>query len=112
MDKDKEHPLRLLLRSRKVMFINLLAGLRGDARRVRTLDRLFEALTLIQTRKIGRFPIILVGRSYWAGLMDWVRQVMGEENGNISPGTWTWSSWWTRRKRRWRAMMPSTAITC
>ncbi len=50
-----------------------------------TLDELFEALTLIQTRKIGRFPIILVGRSYWAGLMDWVRQVMGEENGNISP---------------------------
>ena len=38
-----------------------------------TLDELFEALTLIQTRKVRNFPVVLVGASYWAGLLDWVR---------------------------------------
>ena len=37
-----------------------------------TLDELFEALTLVQTRKIHRFPIILFGRAYWQGLLDWI----------------------------------------
>jgi uncharacterized protein (TIGR00730 family) len=50
-----------------------------------TLDELFEAITLIQTRKIGRFPIILVGRAYWQGLMDWVESVMLTQESNISP---------------------------
>jgi uncharacterized protein (TIGR00730 family) len=38
-----------------------------------TLDELFEALTLIQTGKIGRFPIILYGEDYWRGLLDWFK---------------------------------------
>ena len=38
-----------------------------------TLDELFEAITLIQTKKIEKFPIILVGTEYWTGLMDWVK---------------------------------------
>ena len=47
-----------------------------------TLDELFEALTLIQTRKILRFPVVLFGSSYWGGLVDWMRQqVLG--HGNI-----------------------------
>lgn len=50
------------------------------------MDELFEALTLIQTRKIARFPIVLVGRSYWQGLIDWLHQVMEVEEKNISPG--------------------------
>ncbi len=39
-----------------------------------TLDELFEALTLIQTRKVQRFPVVLFSRAYWSGLLDWVRQ--------------------------------------
>jgi uncharacterized protein (TIGR00730 family) len=50
-----------------------------------TLDELFEAITLIQTKKIGRFPIVLVGRSYWEGLMDWIKDVMLGEEHNINP---------------------------
>ncbi|MFI6868604.1 TIGR00730 family Rossman fold protein [Nocardia sp. NPDC050406] len=50
-----------------------------------TLDELFEALTLVQTRKITRFPIILFGTRYWSGLMDWLRDsLLG--TAKISPG--------------------------
>jgi len=48
-----------------------------------TMDELFEALTLIQTGKISHFPVILFGRSYWQGLLDWLRQTMLAA-GNIS----------------------------
>jgi uncharacterized protein (TIGR00730 family) len=41
-----------------------------------TLDELFEALTLIQTQKIQRFPVVLYGSDYWAGLVDWVRATL------------------------------------
>src|SRR5919205_2745223 len=41
-----------------------------------TLDELFEALTLVQTRKVTRFPVILFGTDYWAGLLDWIRESM------------------------------------
>ena len=44
-----------------------------------TLDELFEALTLIQTKKIGKFPIVLVGKKYWKGLIDWIKDVMLKE---------------------------------
>ena len=50
-----------------------------------TFDELFEALTLIQTKKIGKFPIILVGVKYWTGLIEWIKQVMLAEERNISP---------------------------
>ncbi len=49
-----------------------------------TFDELFESITLIQTRKIGKFPIILVGKSYWGGLLEWIRNVMLAEEHNIS----------------------------
>ncbi len=48
-----------------------------------TLDELFESLTLIQTNRIKTFPVILFGRSYWSGLIDWIKEVMLEHK-NIS----------------------------
>jgi uncharacterized protein (TIGR00730 family) len=49
-----------------------------------TLDELFESLTLVQTRKVTRFPVILYGSEYWSGLLDWVRSTMAP-HGTISP---------------------------
>ena len=49
-----------------------------------TLDELFEALTLIQTYKIEKFPIIMVGTDFWSGLIDWVKNTLLEKFGNIS----------------------------
>jgi uncharacterized protein (TIGR00730 family) len=69
---------------RKVMFIKyavayvILPGGFG------TMDELFEAVTLIQTHKIKPFPVILVGSSYWKGLLGWIKEVVLKE-GNISP---------------------------
>ncbi|KAA5544228.1 TIGR00730 family Rossman fold protein [Adhaeribacter rhizoryzae] len=70
---------------RKVMFIKYAQGFVVMPGGFGTLDELFEAITLIQTRKIGRFPIILVGKSYWQGLMDWIESVMLTQESNINP---------------------------
>lgn len=69
---------------RKVMFIKYSQGFIVLPGGFGTLDELFEALTLIQTQKIGRFPIILVGKKYWQGLLDWIKDTMGTEHQNIS----------------------------
>ncbi len=50
-----------------------------------TLDELFEAITLIQTKKIEKFPIILVGKSFWMGLIDWIKNTMIENHKTVSP---------------------------
>lgn len=68
---------------RKVMFMKYSQGFIILPGGFGTFDELFEALTLIQTEKIGRFPIILVGKSYWKGLVDWITEVMLKE-ANIS----------------------------
>jgi len=70
---------------RKVMFMKYAQGFIVLPGGFGTFDELFEAITLIQTRKIGKFPIILVGRKYWSGLIDWIKAVMLEEEQNISP---------------------------
>ena len=69
---------------RKVMFVKYSQGFVVMPGGFGTLDELFEAITLIQTNKILRFPIILVGSSFWEGLMDWIKNTMLEA-GNISP---------------------------
>lgn len=69
---------------RKVMFVKYSQGFVVMPGGFGTLDELFEAITLIQTNKIGRFPIILVGTSFWGGLLDWIKTTM-ETSGKISP---------------------------
>ena len=64
---------------RKVMFVKYAQGFIVMPGGFGTLDELFEALTLIQTKKIGKFPIILVGKKYWKGLVDWIKDVMLKE---------------------------------
>ncbi|MFM7730496.1 MAG: TIGR00730 family Rossman fold protein [Flavobacteriales bacterium] len=70
---------------RKVMFVKYSQGFIVMPGGFGTLDELFEALTLIQTDKIGRFPIILVGRKFWGGLVDWIKATLLEMEHNISP---------------------------
>ncbi len=69
---------------RKVMFMRYAQGFIVLPGGFGTLDELFEAITLIQTQKIGKFPIILAGKSYWKGLMDWILETMRDEEHNIS----------------------------
>lgn len=60
--------------ARKVMFVKYAQGFIVLPGGLGTLDELFEALTLVQTQKTGRFPIVLVGSEYWSGLIDWLRE--------------------------------------
>jgi uncharacterized protein (TIGR00730 family) len=69
---------------RKTMFMKYSEGFVLFPGGFGTLDELFEALTLIQTRKIQRFPVILYGSAYWQGLLDWIRgQVLS--SGKVDP---------------------------
>lgn len=68
---------------RKVMFVKYSQGFIVMPGGFGTLDELLEALTLIQTKKIGRFPIVLVGIKFWQGWLKWVKEVLVEE-GMIS----------------------------
>jgi uncharacterized protein (TIGR00730 family) len=70
---------------RKVMFMKYAQGFIVLPGGFGTFDELFEALTLIQTEKIGSFPIVLVGKHYWEGLIQWIKNVMLAEENNISP---------------------------
>lgn len=58
---------------RKVMFVKYAQAYIGMPGGFGTMDEMFEALTLIQTRRIKPFPVILVGSDYWSGLLDWIR---------------------------------------
>ena len=69
---------------RKVMFVKYAQGFIVLPGGVGTLDELFEAITLIQTQKIGKFPIVLVGKTYWEGLLVWIKEVMLAKEQNIS----------------------------
>jgi uncharacterized protein (TIGR00730 family) len=64
---------------RKLMFIKYAQGFVVLPGGFGTMDELFEAITLIQTKKIGKFPIVLVGKDYWKGLFDWITGTLIEE---------------------------------
>ncbi|NCD16505.1 MAG: TIGR00730 family Rossman fold protein [Actinobacteria bacterium] len=67
---------------RKTMFVKYSTGFIVLPGGFGTLDELFEALTLVQTRKVRSFPVVLVGSEYWRGMVDWLRGSMARE-GNI-----------------------------
>ena len=69
---------------RKVMFVKYSQGFVVMPGGFGTLDELFEAMTLIQTKKIEKFPIILVGKEFWEGLFDWIKSTLLEKFNNIS----------------------------
>lgn len=69
---------------RKVMFVKYSQGFVVMPGGFGTLDELFEAITLIQTHKIEKFPIILVGTNFWQGLFDWIKKTLLESFSNIS----------------------------
>jgi uncharacterized protein (TIGR00730 family) len=69
---------------RKVMFVKYSQGFIVMPGGFGTLDEFFESLTLIQTYKIGRFPVILVGKKFWGGLIDWIKNTLLEAENNIS----------------------------
>ena len=69
---------------RKVMFMKYSQGYIVLPGGFGTMDELFEAMTLIQTGKIARFPIVLVGVDYWSGLIDWIKNTMLEKEKNIN----------------------------
>lgn len=70
---------------RKVMFVKYAQAFVVLPGGFGTLDELFEALTLIQTEKIGKIPIVLVNRKFWEGLVDWMQKTLLEKFQNISP---------------------------
>ncbi len=69
---------------RKVMFVKYSQGFIVMPGGFGTIDELSEALTLIQTKKIGRFPIVMVGKKFWGGMIDWIKEVLVAEK-MISP---------------------------
>src|SRR6185295_19984837 len=70
--------------ARKVMFVRYATAFVVFPGGFGTLDELFEALVLIQTRKIRSFPVVMVGIAHWAGLIDWMRERLAEA-AMISP---------------------------
>lgn len=81
-DKDIDHRYFFI---RKVMFVKYAQAFVALPGGFGTLDELFEVLTLIQTDKITKVPVILVGKEFWQGLIDWVKVTVLDSHGNISP---------------------------
>ncbi len=71
--------------ARKVMFTKYAQAFIYMPGGFGTMDELFEILTLVQTGKIDKAPIILIGKSYWSGLIDWIKGTMLAKEKNINP---------------------------
>jgi uncharacterized protein (TIGR00730 family) len=69
---------------RKTIFLKYSQGFIGMPGGFGTIDELFESLTLVQTHKIAQFPVVLVGKSYWEGLINWITGTMLEKEKNIN----------------------------
>ena len=69
---------------RKVMFVKYAQGFVVMPGGFGTLDEVFEAITLIQTNKIEKFPIIMVGTEFWEGVMDWIKGTLVDKFANVS----------------------------
>jgi uncharacterized protein (TIGR00730 family) len=70
---------------RKTIFLKYSQGFIALPGGFGTMDELFESLTLVQTHKIGEFPVVLVGKKYWQGLIEWIKATMvSEHNVNES----------------------------
>jgi hypothetical protein len=83
---DQEHNLEFdYFFVRKVIFVKYSQAFVIMPGGFGTLDEFFEAMTLIQTKKIAKRPIVLVGTSYWTGLLKWVEETMLWKEKNISP---------------------------
>jgi uncharacterized protein (TIGR00730 family) len=84
---DPEHNLEFnYFFVRKVIFVKYSQGFVILPGGFGTLDELFEAITLIQTKKINNRPVVLMGHAYWDGLIEWVKNTMLEKEFNISEG--------------------------
>jgi hypothetical protein len=82
VDKNLQHRYFFV---RKVMFVKYAQGFVVMPGGFGTMDEMFEVLTLIQTQRIDPVPVILVGKSFWGGLIDWIKAVMLEQAHNINP---------------------------
>jgi hypothetical protein len=83
IDRDKSIDFNYFF-VRKTIFLKYSQGFIGMPGGFGTMDELFEALTLVQTNKIAEFPVVLVGKEYWDGLFNWIKNTMLEEENNIN----------------------------
>lgn len=83
IDKDKSLQFDYFF-VRKLMFVKYAQGFVVLPGGFGTLDEFFEALTLIQTNKIGKFPIVLMSKSFWGGLIEWIKEVLLDANNSVN----------------------------
>lgn len=84
IDRDKSIDFHYFF-VRKTIFLKYSQGFIGMPGGFGTIDELFESLTLVQTHKIASFPVVLVGKDYWEGLIKWMKESMLEKEHNIHP---------------------------
>lgn len=84
IDRDKSIDFHYFF-VRKTIFLKYSQGFIGMPGGFGTMDELFESLTLVQTHKIASFPVVLVGKTYWTGLIQWIKESMLEQEHNVNP---------------------------